>query len=196
MGLLGRVFVLINFKSLHSIWPEPFCVGASDFFISLKVKRSSNHLDSETWPWSFRYFCSSSFCRVKKMNDDYLAELFLVLSALCTIVCLWLDNQRIEACRQVRILYALPSALVAGGSVLSLHGGEGLSGTGGRIFGCSDYSYALPMPLNLARTVCVPITLWGCADSAYKRADSADKCRQKCRVQTVVHRNDRFVYTA
>lgn len=165
-------------------------------FLSLKVKRLSNQFDSETWPWSFRYFCSSSFCRVKKMNDDYLAELFLVLSALCTIVCLWLDNQRIEACRQVRILYALPSALVAGGSVLSLHGGEGLSGTGGRIFGCSDYSYALPMPLNLARTVCVPITLWGCADSAYKRADSADKCRQKCRVQTVVHRNDRFVYTA
>ena len=38
-------------------------------------------------------------------------------------------------------------------------GGEGLSDTGGRIFGCSDYSYALPMPLNLARTVCVPITL-------------------------------------
>ena len=38
-------------------------------------------------------------------------------------------------------------------------GGEGLSDTGGRFFGCSDYSYALPMPLNLARTVCVPTTL-------------------------------------
>ena len=86
-------------------------------------------------------------------------------------------------------MYALPSALVVGGSVLSQHGGEGLSDTGGRIFGCSDYSYALPMPLNLARTVCVPTTLYG-------SADGADKCRQKCRVQTVVHINDKFVYTA
>ena len=130
-------------------------------------------------------------------NEWWLSDnTFLILSALCTIVCLWLDNQRIKACRQVWNLYALPSALVAGGSVLSLHGGEGLSDTGGRISGCSDYSYALPMSLNLARTVCVPTTLWGCADSAYKRADSADKCRQKCRVQTVVHINDKFVYTA
>lgn len=158
MGLLGRVFVLINFKSLHSIWPEPFCVGASDF-LSLKVKHLSNQSDSETWHCLFHYFCSSSFYRLKKMNDDYLTILFLILSALCTIVWLWLDIQRIKACRQVRNLYALPSALVAGGSVLSLHGGEGLSDTGGRIFGCSDYSYALPMPLNLARTVCVPTAL-------------------------------------
>ena len=136
-------------------------------------------------------------CLLPQKNEWWLPDnTFLILSALCTIVCLWLDNQRIKACRQVWNLYALPSALVAGGSVLSLHGGEGLSGTGGRIFGCSDYSYALPMPLNLARTVCVPTTLWGCADSAYKRADSADKCRQKCRVQAVVHINDKFVYTA
>lgn len=158
MGLLARVFVLINFKSLHSIWPEPFRVGASDF-LSLKVKRLPNQFDSEMWPCLFRHFCSSFFYRLKKMNDDYLTILFLILSALCTIVWLWLDNQRIKACRQVRILYALPSALVAGDSVLSLHGGEGLSDTGGRIFGCSDYSYALPMPLNLARTVCVPTAL-------------------------------------
>ena len=141
-------------------------------------------------------FLLRPFLSPQKMNDDYLTILFLILSAFCTIVWLWLDNQRIKACRQVWNLYALPSALVAGGSVLSLHGGEGLSDTGGRIFGCSDYSYALPMPLNLARTVCVPTTLWGCADSAYKRADSADKCRQKCRVQTVVHINDKFVYTS
>lgn len=165
------------------------------FFLSLKVKRLSNQLGSETWPCSFHYFCPSPFCRPK--NEWRLpGRVFLVLSALCTIVCLLLDNQRIKACRQVWNLYALPSALVAGGSVLSLHGGEGLLDTGGRIFGCSDYSYALPMPLNLARTVCVPTTLWGCADSAYKRADSADKCRWKCRVQTVVHINDKFVYTA
>ena len=129
MGLLGRVFVSINYKSLHSIWPESFCVGASDF-LSLKVKRLSNQFDSETWPCLFRHFCSSSFCCLKKMNDDYLTILFLILSALCTIVCLWLDNQRIKACRQVWNLYALPSALVAGGSVLSLHGGRGPVGHG------------------------------------------------------------------
>lgn len=133
-------------------------------------------------------------CLLPQKNEWWLPDnTFLILSALCTIVCLWLDNQRIKACRQVWNLYALPSALVAGDSVLSQHGGEGLSDTGGRIFGCSDYSYALPMSLNLARIVCVPTTLWGCADSAYKRAD---KCRQKCRVQTVVHINDKFVYTA
>ena len=93
-------------------------------------------------------------------NEWWLSDnTFLILSALCTIVWLWLDNQRIKACRQVWNLYALPSALVAGGSVLSLHGGEGLSDTGGRIFGCSDCFCALPMPLNLARTVCVPTAL-------------------------------------
>ena len=140
----------------------------------------SNQFDSGTWPWSFRSFCSSSFYRLKKMNEDYLTILFLILSALCTIVCLWLDNQRIKACRQVWNLYALPSALVAGGSVLSLHGGEGLSDTGGRIFGCSDYSYALPMPLNLARTVCAYCVI--------------RQCRQCRQVQTKVQSADSSAY--
>lgn len=64
-------------------------------------------------------------------NEWWLSDnTFLILSALCTIVCLWIDNQRIKACRQVRNLYALPSALVAGGSVLSLHGGRGPVGHG------------------------------------------------------------------
>lgn len=183
MGLLGRVFVLINYKSLHSIWPEPFRVGASDF-LSLKVKRLSNQFDSETWPCLSRHFCSSSFYRLKKMNDDYLTILFLILSALCTIVCLWLDNQRIKACRQVWILYALPSALVAGGSVLSQHGGEGLSGTGGRFFGCSDYFYALPMPLNLpAQCVCRPRyevvqIVHTSVQTVQTSADKSAECRQ------------------
>ena len=194
MGLLGRVFVLINYKSLHSIWPELFRVGTSDFFIS-----KSKTIVKPIWLRNVALVVSSFLLKLflsPQKNEWWLSDnTFLILSALCTIVWLWLDNQRIKACRQVWNLYALPSALVAGGSVLSLHGGEGLSDTGGRIFGCSDYSYALPMPLNLARTVCVPTALWGCADSAYKRADSADKCRQKCRVQTVVHINDKFVYT-
>lgn len=30
------IVLLLNFKSLHSVWPEPFRVGASDFFISKK----------------------------------------------------------------------------------------------------------------------------------------------------------------
>ena len=30
------IVLLLKFKSLHSVWPEPFRVGASDFFISKK----------------------------------------------------------------------------------------------------------------------------------------------------------------
>lgn len=157
--------------------------GGFGFFIS-----KSKTIVKPIWLRNVALVVSSFLLKLflsPQKNEWWLSDnTFLILSALCTIVCLWLDNQRIKACRQVWNLYALPSALVAGDSVLSLHGGEGLSDTGGRIFGCSDYSYALPMPLNPpVQCVCRPRyevvqIVHTSVQTVQTSADKSAECRQ------------------